>query len=74
MLFSHKGICVAKSKYFSLYFYIMKGKQKKKTITFEEKVLNAEKILQGKELNPNGKELFEKTLKKATTTKQHGSK
>ncbi|WP_255580671.1 hypothetical protein [Ferruginibacter albus] len=35
---------------------------------------NAEKLLKGKELNPNGRELFEKVIKKASTPKQRGSK
>ena len=33
-----------------------------------------EKFIKGKEVNNNGKALFEKTIKKATTTKQRGSK
>ena len=47
---------------------------KKKKLTFDEKLANAEKILQGKETNPNGKELFEGVIKKAVTVKQRGSK
>ena len=33
-----------------------------------------EKFIKGKEVNNNGKALFEKAIKKATTTKQRGSK
>ena len=40
--------------------------RKKKKLTTGEKFANAEKILKGKELNPNGKKLFEKTIKKAS--------
>ncbi|HUM52460.1 MAG TPA: hypothetical protein PK431_11615 [Chitinophagales bacterium] len=43
---------------------------KKKVLSFDEKIKNAEQILKGKELNPNGKSTFEKVLKKAVTTKQ----
>jgi|HubBroStandDraft_1064217.scaffolds.fasta_scaffold220711_2 hypothetical protein len=46
----------------------------KKKLTFDEKLANAEKVLSGKEVNPNGAKLFEKVLKKAVTVKQHGSK
>ena len=31
----------------------------------DEISVNAEKVLKGKKLNPNGKELFDKTIKKA---------
>ncbi|HTC01130.1 MAG TPA: hypothetical protein VK705_10650 [Ferruginibacter sp.] len=48
--------------------------KKKKVLSLDEKLANAERILKGKELNPNGKELFEKTIKKAAIPKQHGSK
>jgi hypothetical protein len=51
----------------------MKG-SKKKALSLDEKLANAERILKGKELNPNGRELFEKVLKKAATPKPHGSK
>jgi hypothetical protein len=47
-------------------------KQKKKKLTTEEKFANAEKILKGKKLNPNGQELFEKVIKKVATPR--GSK
>lgn len=33
-----------------------------------------EKFIKGKEVNPKGKELYDKTIKKAATTKQRGSK
>ena len=46
--------------------------QKKKILSMDELVVNAKKVLKGKSLNNNGKELFEKTLKKAVT--QRGSK
>jgi hypothetical protein len=49
-------------------------KSKKEKLSFDEKLANAEKILAGKELNNNGKQLFEKVIKKAATTKLHGSK
>jgi len=49
--------------------------RKRKRLTTDEKFANAEKLLAGKELNPNGRELFEKAIKKAATPKkQHGSK
>ncbi|HLY68264.1 MAG TPA: hypothetical protein VKR53_00965 [Puia sp.] len=48
----------------------MAGKKKKK-LTTEEKFANAEKILASKKSNPNGKELFEKALKKASNPKRH---
>jgi hypothetical protein len=54
----------------------MKGKPKKRErLTMEQLTANAEKFLKGKELNPNGRELFEKVIKKAVTPKkQRGSK
>ena len=45
---------------------------KKKILSMDELVANAEKVLKTKPLSNNGKELFEKTLKKAV--KQRGSK
>lgn len=48
--------------------------KKKKVLSLDEKLANAERILKGMELNPSGKELFEKTIRKAATTKPHGSK
>ena len=48
--------------------------KKKKKLSYEEKLANAEKILTGKKINPNGLKLFEKVIKKAATPKQHGSK
>ena len=47
---------------------------KKKKLSFEQKLANAEKILAGKKVNPNGRELFEKVIKKAAKPKQRGSK
>jgi len=38
----------------------------------DEETEGYKKLIEGKKLNPKRKELFEKTLKKAT--KQHGSK
>jgi len=51
-----------------------KMKKKKERLTSEELAAKAEEFLKGKELNPNGFELFEKTLKKAVTTKLHDLK
>lgn len=50
----------------------MKGNKKKKRLTPAQLDANYNKYMEGKELNNNGKKLFEKTLKKAT--KQLGSK
>ena len=47
---------------------------KKKKLTYEQKLANAEKILAGKEVNPNGRKLFEKVLKKAATPKRRATK
>jgi hypothetical protein len=47
----------------------MAGKKKKK-LTTEEKFANAEKILKGKKLNPNGKELFDNVLRIAVKNKK----
>ena len=53
----------------------MKNKKKKgERLSSEELALRAEQFLKGKELNPNGSELFEKALRKAVSTKQRGSK
>lgn len=52
----------------------MKSKKKKKVKSMDELTSNYEKFIKGKELNPNGKELFENAIKKAATTKQHDSK
>ena len=49
----------------------MKTNKKEKT-PMEKLTQNHEKFMKDKEVNPNGKELFDKTLKKAT--KQRGSK
>lgn len=46
--------------------------KKKKILSMDELVANAEKVLKGKPAANDGKELFEKTLKKAV--KQRGSK
>ncbi len=46
--------------------------KKKKTLSIDELVVNAEKVLKAKPLSNNGKELFEKALKKLV--KQRGSK
>lgn len=50
----------------------MKGKKKK--LSIDEKFANAGRILETKELKSNGRELFDKAIKKAVTVKQHGSK
>lgn len=47
-------------------------KVKKKDMTMEEVTAGYEKFIKGKKLNHNGKELFEKAVKKAV--KQRGSK
>ena len=47
---------------------------KKRKLSFEEKLANAEKVLAGKKINPNGRKLFEKVIKKAAKPKQRGSK
>jgi hypothetical protein len=53
----------------------MKGKPKKRErLTPEQLDANYKKYMKGKELNPKGLELFNKTLKKAATTKRHGLK
>ena len=52
----------------------MKGNKKKtERLTPEQLDANYNKYMKGKELAPNGKELFNKTIKKAAT-KQRGSK
>ena len=48
--------------------------KKKKKLSYEEKLANAEKILAGKAINPNGRELFEKVLKQAATPKRRVTK
>ena len=45
----------------------MKGNKKK--LSIDEKFVNAERILAGKEPNPNGRLLFERTIKKAANPK-----
>lgn len=40
----------------------------------DEKFANAEKILAGKELHPNGKKIFDSVLKKSVSIKQHSVK
>lgn len=56
------------------YLYCMAKNKKRERLTSEELAARAEKFLEGKELNQNGFELFEKTIKKAATTKPHGLK
>jgi hypothetical protein len=53
-------------------FILMKGKKKK--LSIQEKIANAEKILAGKKSNPKGLKQFEEVLKKAVAPKRHGSK
>jgi len=50
------------------------AKKKKKDRTMEEVTVGYEEFMKGKELNHNGFSLFEKTIKKAATTKKRGSK
>ena len=50
----------------------MKSKGKKEKTPMEKLTQNYEKFIEGKETNPKGKELFNKTLKKAS--KPRGSK
>jgi len=52
----------------------MKKAKKNTPKTMDEVSKGYEKFIQGKELNDNGRELFEKILKKAVKSKQHGSK
>lgn len=47
---------------------------KKKQTPMDELTKGYEKFIKGKELTPNGKELFNKTLKKASKPKPRGSK
>jgi len=47
----------------------MKSKPKKEQTPMEKLTQNYEKFMKNKEVNENGKELFDKTIKKATTTK-----
>lgn len=51
-----------------------KDKKSKNTnkLSMDELIINAEKVLKAKKINPNNKEVFEKTLKKAI--KQHSPK
>ena len=49
-------------------------KKKKEKTPMEELTKGYEDFIKGKELNPKGKELFEKVIKKATTTKQCSAK
>jgi hypothetical protein len=44
----------------------MKNKSKKKQSQMESLTDGYEKFIKGKEVNPEGKKLFEKTLKKAS--------
>lgn len=54
----------------------MKEKPKNRELTQMEKLTAGyEDLIKGKELNPDGKQLFEKVIKKAATSKkQRGSK
>jgi hypothetical protein len=52
----------------------MKGNKKRERLTSEQLATRSEELLKGKELNPNGFELFEKVIKKAATTKPHDLK
>ena len=53
----------------------MKEKKKKRErLTTEQLDDNYNKFMKGKELNSNGLDLFNSTIKKAATTKQRGSK
>lgn len=49
-------------------------KKSKKKRTMIEVTAGYEDFIKGKETNKNGKEFFEKVLKKATKPKQRGSK
>lgn len=46
--------------------------KKKKDMIMEEVTAGYSKLIKGKSINPNGKELFDKVLKKSV--KQRGSK
>ena len=48
--------------------------KKKKQTPMEHLTRNYEKFIKDKALNSDGKEQFDKTIKKATKTKQRGSK
>jgi len=48
--------------------------KKKKNITMDELTKNYESFIKDKEVNKNGRKLFNKALKKATKIKQRGSK
>lgn len=50
------------------------AKKKSKEKSMAELTKNFEKLLEGKELNPNGADLFNKVIKKAATPKQRGLK
>ena len=67
-----------KASIFSSYIIIMSKKEltsgKRKRLTMDELVVNAKKILKDKQLQHNNRNMFEKVLKRAVTTKQHGSK
>ena len=52
----------------------MKAKGKKKVKSTAELTAGFEKLLAGKELNPNNGELFDKVIKKAVTVKQRSAK
>jgi hypothetical protein len=50
------------------------AKKKKKEKSTEELTKGFEKLLEGKDLNPNNGELFEKVIKKASQPKQRSAK
>lgn len=52
----------------------MKSKKKKEQTPMEKLTRNYEKFMKDKEINPDGKELFDKTLKNAAKPKPRGSK
>lgn len=52
----------------------MADKNKKKVLTMDELAKKAKVFLKGKELNPNGKQLFDQVIKNASNRKPHGSK
>ena len=52
----------------------MAKKKKKERKSIDELTKGYEDFIKGKETNANGRELFEKTIKKAATVKQHSAK
>ena len=49
-------------------------KKSKKSTPMDKLTQGYEKLIKGKELNDNNRELFDKAIKKATKTKQRDSK